>query len=146
MIESIIMKEILLFLILTTVGCIHVNAQDMKIKITVGNKEFTATLNDNEAAKELVKLLPMEVNMGEHNGNEKYYNLPKRMPGKATNPGKVNVGDLMLWSSNTLVLFYAGSSTSYSYIKLGQINNTSGLRDALGRGSITVKFENIEQK
>lgn len=113
----------------------------MKLKITVGNKEFTATLNDSEAAKELVKLLPMEVSMTEHNGNEKYYNLPNRMPGRAVNPGSVHAGDLMIWSSNTLVLFYAGSRTSYSYINLGKIDNPSGLREAVGRGSVRVKYE-----
>ncbi|MDR2037846.1 MAG: hypothetical protein LBQ60_07980 [Bacteroidales bacterium] len=137
------MKKITLLIALAITVLIFspLNAQNMKMKIIIGNKEFTATLNDSEAAKELVKLLPMEVNMGEHNGNEKYYNLPDRMPGKATNPGSVQAGDLMIWSSNTLVLFYAGSRTSYSYIRVGKIDDTSGLQKAVGRGSIKVKYE-----
>lgn len=109
--------------------------------ITIGNKQFTATLNDSEAAKELVGMLPMEVTMAEHNGNEKYYNLPGPMPGRATSPGRVETGDLMIWSSGTLVLFYAGAPTSYSYIRLGKIDNPAGLREAVGRGSVRVKFE-----
>lgn len=117
------------------------NAQNMKLKVTIGNKVFTATLNDCEAARELAKLLPMEVTMNEHNGNEKYYNLPDRMPGTATNPGSVQAGDLMIWSSRTLVLFYAGSRTSYSYIRVGKIDNASELREAVGKGSVQVKFE-----
>ena len=119
----------------------QVDAQNMKLKITVGDKQFSATLNDSDAARELVQLLPMTVNMGEHNGNEKYYNLPERISGKATNPSRVEAGDLMVWSSSTLVLFYAGSSTSYSYIRLGRVDNVSGLREALGRGSAQVRFE-----
>lgn len=121
-------------------------AQDMKLKVTIENKEFTAMLNDSEAAKQLVKLLPMEVTMNEHNGNEKYYNLPESMPGRAGNPGNVQAGDLMIWSASTLVLFYAGSRTSYSYIRIGKIDNTSGLREAVGRGSVKVKFNLIEQE
>lgn len=117
----------------------------MKLKVTIGRKEFTSTLNDSDAAKELVKLFPMTVNMSEHNGNEKYYNLPKNMPGKAANPGSVQAGDLMIWSSSTLVLFYAGSRTSYSYIRLGEIDNPCGLQEAVGGGSVEVAFELAKQ-
>lgn len=137
------MKAKLLFILLAISFPGFLMAQHMKIKITVGNREFTATLHDNEAAKELLKLLPMEVNMGEHNGNEKYYNLPQRMTGKATNPGSVRAGDLMIWASNTLVLFYAASRTSYSYIPLGRIDDALALWEAVGRGSVKVKFESL---
>lgn len=115
--------------------------QTMKLKITVGNREFTATLNESEAAKELIKLLPLDVTMNEHNGNEKFYNLPKRMPGRAVDVGRIETGDLMIWSSRTLVLFYAEARPSYSYISLGKIDNPAGLQQAVGRGSVRVKFE-----
>lgn len=115
--------------------------RNMKMNILIGNKQFSATLNDNEASRELSKLLPLEVTMSEHNGNEKYYNLPGRMPGRATSPERVEAGDLMIWSSSTLVLFYADGSTPYSYIRLGKIDDPDGLREAVGRGSVRVKFE-----
>lgn len=142
------MKKMILSLSMTLIGLLlnPLNAQNMKVKITISNQEFTATLNDSEAARELIELLPMEVSMSEHNGNEKYYNLPKSMPGRAINPGNVQTGDLMIWSSSTLVLFYAPGRTSYSYIRLGKIDNALGLHEAVGRGSIKVKFELIKEE
>lgn len=118
----------------------------MKLKVTIGNKEFTATLNDSEAARELVKLLPMTINMRDHGGFEKTSSLSKSLPGRATNPGRIEVGDLMIWSGSSLVLFYSAHRTSFSYVKLGRIDNPSGMLEAMGRGSVNVKFELLKQE
>lgn len=48
----------------------------------------------------------------------------------------------MLYGNNTLVLFYKNFNTSYSYTKLGAIDNPAGLEAALGNGNVVVKFEN----
>jgi len=79
--------------------------------------------------------------MRELNGNEKYFDLPNNLPTNASNPGTIQTGDLMLYGSNTLVLFYKTFSTSYNYTRLARIDNSSGLATALGSGNITVKFE-----
>nr|WP_320058014.1 cyclophilin-like fold protein [uncultured Bacteroides sp.] len=136
------MIRFIVFLFIEIIGLTAnpISAQNMKLQITVEDKEFSATLNDSDAARELIKMLPMTVTMSEHNGNEKYYNLPKKLPGRAANPGIIKVGELMVWSSDTLVLFYAGNFTSYSYIRLGRVDNPSGLSEALGRGSVKVSF------
>jgi hypothetical protein len=67
--------------------------------------------------------------------------LPDSLPANATNPGTIQTGDLMLYGSNTLVLFYKTSLTSYSYTRLARIDIPSGLDTALGSANITVKFE-----
>lgn len=79
--------------------------------------------------------------MIELNGNEKYYNLPENIPTQSSNPATIQNGDLMLYGSNTLVLFYKTFSTSYSYTKLGSIDDATGLASALGSGNMTVTFE-----
>lgn len=115
------------------------------MNITVGNKTFTATLEDNDTAKALVKQLPLTVDMSELNGNEKYNYLSSNLRADTSScPGRINEGDLMLYGNSCLVLFYKTFNTSYSYVKLGHIDNTTGLTDAIGSGSVTVTFSASE--
>lgn len=113
----------------------------MKLKITIGTNNFTATLYTNATVAVFKSKLPLTINMRELNGNEKYFDLPNNLPANASNPGTIQAGDLMLYGSNTVVLFYKSFSTPYSYTRLGRIDNISGLTAALGSGDITVKFE-----
>jgi hypothetical protein len=115
-----------------------------KINITVNSQTFTATLLDNNSAKAFKELLPLTINMTELNRNEKYYDLPNSLPTNSSNPGMIKSGDLMLYGSRTLVLFYKSFSTSYSYTKLGAIDDVTGLTSALGSGNVTVTFELLD--
>jgi len=117
------------------------NTETTKMKITIGSAVFTATLNNNATATAFKAMLPMTINMKELNGNEKYFDLPNTLPANASNPVTIQNGDLMLYGSNTLVLFYKTFSTSYSYTRIGRIENPSGLANALGSGNATVTFE-----
>jgi hypothetical protein len=112
-----------------------------KIKIKVNSQTFTATLLDNNSAKAFKGMLPMTINMNELNGNEKYYVLPNSLPTDSSNPGTIKTGDLMLYGSKTLVLFYKTFLTSYSYTKLGSVEDITGLATALGSDNVTITFE-----
>jgi hypothetical protein len=112
-----------------------------KLKITVGSSVFTATLYDNASAKAFKDMLPLTINMIELNNNEKYYDLPQNLPTNTYKPNAIKNGDLMLYGSRTLVLFYKNFSSSYSYTRLGKVDNTTGLASALGSGNVTVTFE-----
>lgn len=117
-----------------------------RMKITVGNTSFTAILANNSAANAFKELLPMTVSMGEHAGNEKFYDLPRSLTTASSNPGTIQNGDIMLYGSRTLVLFYQTFRTSYSYTRIGSVDDPSGLERALGRGSVTITFELAEIK
>jgi hypothetical protein len=119
------------------------NSESMKdtLLITIGSNQFTATLESNAAAEEFKKMLPLTINLKDLNSNEKFFDLPNNLPTNASNPRTINSGDLMLWGSNTLVLFYKTFNTSYSYTRLGKIENPSDLSQALGSGNVTVTFE-----
>lgn len=116
------------------------NPQNMNIKVTVGGREYTATLEDNAAARTFLGLLPLELNMTELNGNEKYADLPQTLPTSTFRPGTIRTGDLLLWGSSTVVLFYETFSSSYSYTRLGRLDDPSGLAAAVGGGSVRVTF------
>ena len=112
-----------------------------KMIITIGTSKYTATLLNNATAIAFKEKLPMTIKMNELNGNEKYADLPYNLPSNASNPGTIQNGDLMLYGSGTLVLFYKTFSTQYSYTPIGRIDNPSGLAAALGSGNPTVMFE-----
>lgn len=111
------------------------------LRIRVGSETFAATLFDNATTTAFVARLPLTLSMTELNGNEKYHDLPQSLPTNAVNPNTIQAGDLVLYNSNTLVLFYETISTSYRYTRMGRIDNPTGLAAALGRGNVTVTFE-----
>ncbi|MGE8427378.1 MAG: cyclophilin-like fold protein [Sphingobacterium sp.] len=115
--------------------------ETMKIRIKVGSKTFTATLADNKSAQEFKKMLPLTLEMADHLRNEKHTDLSKSLPTNSSNPHTIENGDLMLFGSRTLVLFYKTFTTSYSYTRLGKVNDATGLASALGSGDVTVTFE-----
>lgn len=117
------------------------NPMSNDLKITVGTTTFSATLENNAAAAAFKALLPMTVNMSDMNGNEKYHYLSGSLPTSSSSPGTIQAGDLMLYGSSCVVLFYETFRTSYSYTRLGRISNPSGLVAALGSGSVNVTFE-----
>ena len=90
-----------------------------QIKIKIGSKHFIAALEDNATARAFRALLPMTIDMTELNGNEKYFRLPDNLPVNASNPGTIQIGDLMIYGSRTLVLFYKSFPTPYEYTRPG---------------------------
>lgn len=110
------------------------------LEILVGDTTFTAQLADTEAARQLAERLPMKLDMQELNGNEKYGYLSQSLSTNASCPVFIHTGDLMLFGSDCLVLFYKDFSTSYSYTPIGKLDNPQGLSAALGRGDVTVTF------
>ena len=107
------------------------------VKAIINGKEYVINLEDNETAKSFANLLPQELNMSELNGNEKYIYLDTTLPTNSSNPKRINVGDVMLYGNNCLVIFYKSFDTSYSYTRIGPIDDLPNL----GNGNITVKNE-----
>lgn len=108
--------------------------------LCVNGQTFEAALADSPAASALVKRAPFEVLMHELNGNEKYANLQSPLPSAAQSVGKIEAGDVMLWGSDCLVVFYQSFRTPYRYTRIAKIADPRGLAEALGAESASVKF------
>ena len=108
--------------------------------MSVGERRFAITLTDTPAARAFAAQLPLTLEMGELNGNEKHAELSNALPTNASRPGTIRNGDLMLYGSNTLVVFYSTFDSSYSYTRLGRVDDPAGLAQALGRQGVRVGF------
>ncbi|GAB3095150.1 cyclophilin-like fold protein [Cupriavidus yeoncheonensis] len=108
--------------------------------MTVGEHRFAITLADNAAARAFAALLPLTLDMTELNGNEKYAQLPNTLPTKVSRPGTIRNGDLLLYGSDTVVVFYLTFNSTYSYTPLGRVDNPVGLAQALGPRGVRVVF------
>ena len=108
--------------------------------MTIGTQRFAVTLEDNTTARTLVQLLPVTLDMAELNGNEKHAPLPRSLPTNAVRPGTIRTGDVLLYGNDTLVVFYETFRSNYSYTRIGRIEESAGLAQALGPGSQRVTF------
>ena len=117
------------------VGSVMENA--ININVIINNQKYNAIIENNETAKSFIDQLPQEFNMKELNGNEKYVYMDSVLPTNSINPKHIEKGDIMLYGSDCLVIFYKSFETNYSYTKIGHIDNLPDL----GINNITVKFE-----
>lgn len=118
--------------------------KEVDVVITVNDQKFDAVLYGTKTAHELADMLPMTVDMNELNGNEKYCYLTSLLTQNAEEVETINTGDIMLWGTSCLVLFYDDFETTYTYTKLGRVTDPEGLAEALGTGKVTVSFELVQ--
>ena len=117
-----------------------VKPQGARAWMTVNERRFAITLVDTEAARTFITLLPLTIDMPDLNANEKHAKLPRALPTHERRPGTIRNGDLMLYGSNTLVLFYLTFDSPYSYTRLGQVDDPASLAQTLGSGDSKILF------
>ena len=112
----------------------------MKMNVQVGDSTFTATLENNAAVDAFVKMMdnePVVIQMSDYSGFEKVGPLGANLPASNSRI-TTQAGDIVLYNGNQIVIFYG--SNSWSYTKLGKIDDLSGWEEALGSGDVTVAF------
>ena len=113
---------------------------DRKMIVEVGGKHFTATLEDNKAADTLAEMMqedPVTIQMSDYGGFEKVGDLGTELP-TSNRQTTTQAGDIVLYQGNQIVIFYG--SNSWSYTRLGRIDDLTGWETALGDGDVTVTF------
>lgn len=110
----------------------------MKMNVEVNGTRFTATLMDNAAADALADWLeegPVTLELSDYAGFEKVGSLGRSLPA-SNSQTTTHAGDIVLYQGSQIVLFYG--SNSWSYTRLGRIDDLTGWEDALGGGDVTV--------
>lgn len=115
-----------------------------QMNVTVSNVSFTATLESNQAAQALVDMMrngPLTLAMQDYAGFEKVGPLDTSLPASDVQT-TTQSGDIVLYNGNQIVIFYG--SNSWSYTRLGHIDDLTGWADALGSGDVSVTFSLAE--
>ena len=110
------------------------------MNVQVGDVVFSATLEENEAVSALVEMMrenPVVIQMSDYSGFEKVGSLGTSLPA-SNSQTTTQAGDIVLYNGNQIVIFYG--SNSWSYTRLGHIDDLTGWEEALGRGDVTVIF------
>lgn len=119
------------------------NTEENKVanmNVQVGDVVFSATLEENEAVSALVEMMqesPVMIQMSDYSGFEKVGPLGASLPVNNSQT-TTRAGDIVLYNGNQIVIFYG--SNSWSYTRLGHIDDLTGWEDALGSGDVTVAF------
>ena len=111
------------------------------MNIQIKGHSFTAKLEDNATALAFSSALPLHAHMQDLNHNEKYFYLSQPLPARAQSVRHIKAGDIMLFGTDCLVLFYKDFSTPYRYTPIAHIQNTAGLEELVGKGDVTVVFK-----
>ncbi len=109
------------------------------IQLKMNGNDYQIDLERNTTAEELHEILPEEFAMKDLHQNEKYFELPKALPVQAEKVGKIEIGDVLLYGDQTLVIFYQSFETSYSYTIIGRIRQPELLAEQLGNGDVIVE-------
>jgi hypothetical protein len=108
------------------------NPEEMHMWMTVGERRFAITMADTDAARAFAAQLPLTLDMADLNGNEKHADLGRPLPTDPVRPGTIHEGDLMLYGSRTVVVFYETFRSPYSYTRLGRVDDPGDLGRVLG--------------
>ena len=111
-----------------------------KMTLQIGNSTFTATLENNAAVDAFIEMMgdaPVIIQMSDYSGFEKVGSLGTSLPTDDSRT-TTHAGDIVLYNGNQIVIFYG--SNSWSYTRLGKIDDLSGWEDALGSGDVMVTF------
>ena len=120
-------------------------SQENELTLFINNTPLTVKWEDNESVSTLFQLAEQEkltIDMEQYGGFEQVGTLPQNIirndEQMVTMPG-----DIVLYSGNSLVIFYG--SNSWAYTKLGHIEGLSAeeLTDILDTSEITVTLSTV---
>ena len=114
---------------------------NMKLTLKIDGIEVDVIWTDNDSVRALKNLAKdgLTINMSKYGGFEQVGSIGSTLPSADTRI-TTNPGDIVLYSSNQIVIFY--DSNTWSYTKLAHINlSKSELTDLLGDEDVVVTID-----
>lgn len=116
------------------------NLSENKIDISFNGHTYSATLADNSSSRAFADLLkngPLTISTHDYGSFEKVGELGATLP-QNDEQVTTSVGDIILYQGNQITIYYA--QNTWNFIRLGKIDDPSGLRDTLGDGDVAITF------
>lgn len=113
-----------------------------KINVSFGDHTYSATLEDHSSAQAFLELLQenggaLTVDMSDYGSFEKVGPLGTTLP-RNDQQITTTAGDIILYQGSSITVYYA--QNSWSFTRLGRIDDPSGLKEALGEGDVSITF------
>ena len=115
----------------------------LKMKISVGNRTITATMEDNVAGRDFLSRLPLEVTLNDYNNTTEkiFYPDPVLTTESVARGCAPTPGDITIYAPwGNVAIFCKSWSHSNDLIKIGRIDG-NGIEILNVGGDIRVKFE-----
>ena len=108
--------------------------KEKMLKMMIGDTEVSVDWENNESAEALKDFV---IQMSMYGGFEQVGSIGTRLPSDDEQTS-TSAGDIVLYSSNQIVVFYG--SNSWAYTRLGHITDqdAAGMTDLLGNGDVTI--------
>jgi hypothetical protein len=115
----------------------------MRIRVVFADQAFTAALDDNPSARDLVSMLPVDLTIEDYSNNEKIAYLPRKLTERGSGPfGSEAPGDLCYYAPwGNLAFFHAAYRYSAGLIRLGRLEG--GIEPLLKHGKFPLRVEII---
>ncbi len=111
-----------------------------KIDISFNGYTYSAVLADNSSAKAFADLLkngPLTISAHDYGSFEKVGELGTTLP-QNDEQITTSAGDIILYQGNQITIYYA--QNTWSFTRLGRMDDPSGLQEALGTGDVDLTF------
>ncbi|MER9880107.1 cyclophilin-like fold protein [Mesorhizobium sp. M0118] len=113
----------------------------MRLRFVFADQDFTATLENNPSAHDLVSMLPLDLTIDDYSSNEKIAYLPRKLTEEGSGRfGNEAAGDLCYYAPlGNLAMFHGPYRWSRGLIRLGRLDQ--GPAPLLMRGEHPLRVE-----
>lgn len=113
---------------------------DIRIKITVGDKALTATLEDNPTTRVLLKKLPLTLPMEDLYRREMCFHFDEALPAINVRNRSYELGEIIYWPPrHSFVIMYRQNGEQFAMQHIGRVD--SGVEIFAKTGNVDVTFE-----